>query len=177
MSGYFYSGPRDCHSSVEAIANEVAEKAKQMRTVFPDLKVGDIEPVGLTEPAGWANSVIEWTQAYKAAVGEPFVRALRQAMARTMAGAVSQIEGAAACRRDPRRRDPRRVRCRQDRRGMDTARAGPVHQRLLKGEGRVREAQEAMIANPAPRHLYYWAAFVHIGDWTPLAAKGLAQPE
>jgi hypothetical protein len=110
MSGNFYSGPQACHSSVEAIANEVAEKVKQMRTVFPDLKVGDIKPVGLTEPAGWANSVIEWTQAYKAAVGEPLVRALRQAMARTMAGAVSQIEDAAACGRDPRRRDLQRVR-------------------------------------------------------------------
>ena len=34
-----------------------------------------------------------------------------------------------------------------------------------------------MIANPATQHPYYWAAFVPIGDWTPLAAKGLAQPE
>jgi hypothetical protein len=56
MGGHFYSGPRACHSSVEMIATEVAEKVKQMRTVFPDLKVGDIEPVGVTEPAGWANS-------------------------------------------------------------------------------------------------------------------------
>jgi hypothetical protein len=71
MGGHFYSGPRACHSSVEAIAKEVAEKVKQMRTVFPDLKVGDVEPVGVTEPAGWVNSFIEWTQAYKVAVGEP----------------------------------------------------------------------------------------------------------
>ena len=54
------------------------------------------------------------------------------------------------------------------------------YQRLLKGEGRsaaLREAQKAMIANPATRHPYYWAAFVPLGNWTPLAAKGLAQPE
>jgi CHAT domain-containing protein/Tfp pilus assembly protein PilF len=54
------------------------------------------------------------------------------------------------------------------------------YQRLLKGEGRsaaLREAQQAMIANPATQHPYYWAAFVPIGNWTPLAAKGLAQPE
>jgi len=53
------------------------------------------------------------------------------------------------------------------------------YQRLLKGEGRsaaLREAQKAMIANPATQHPYYWAAFVPIGDWTPLAAKGSAQP-
>ena len=41
----------------------------------------------------------------------------------------------------------------------------------------LREAQKAMIANPATQHPYYWAAFVPIGDWTPRAAKGLAQPE
>jgi CHAT domain-containing protein len=54
------------------------------------------------------------------------------------------------------------------------------YKRLLKGEGRsaaLREAQEAMIANPATQHPYYWAAFVPIGSWTPLVTKGLAQPE
>ena len=54
------------------------------------------------------------------------------------------------------------------------------YQRLLKGEGRsaaLRDAQKAMIANPATQHPYYWAAFVPIGNWTPLGAKGLAQPE
>jgi CHAT domain-containing protein len=48
------------------------------------------------------------------------------------------------------------------------------YQRLLKGEGRsaaLREAQKAMIANPATKRPYYWAAFLPIGDWTPLAAK------
>jgi CHAT domain-containing protein len=54
------------------------------------------------------------------------------------------------------------------------------YKRLLKGEGRsaaLREAQQAMIANPATQHPYYWAAFVPIGDWAPLAAKDSAQPE
>jgi tetratricopeptide (TPR) repeat protein len=48
------------------------------------------------------------------------------------------------------------------------------YQRLLNGEGRsaaLREAQKAMIANPATQHPYYWAAFVPIGNWTPLAAN------
>ncbi|WP_354065817.1 MULTISPECIES: CHAT domain-containing protein [unclassified Bradyrhizobium] len=34
------------------------------------------------------------------------------------------------------------------------------------------EAQEAMIANPATRHPYYWAAFVFIGNGAPLAMNG-----
>jgi CHAT domain-containing protein len=52
------------------------------------------------------------------------------------------------------------------------------YQRLLNGDGRsaaLREAQRAMIANPATRHPYYWAAFVPIGNWTPLEAEGLAR--
>jgi CHAT domain-containing protein len=54
------------------------------------------------------------------------------------------------------------------------------YQRLLNGEGRaaaLRAAQRAMIANPATRHPHYWAAFVPIGNWTPLAKNGAAQPE
>jgi CHAT domain-containing protein len=45
------------------------------------------------------------------------------------------------------------------------------YRRLLKGEGRsgaLREAQAMMIAKPARQHPYYWAAFIAIGDWTPL---------
>jgi hypothetical protein len=71
MGGHFYSGRGACHSSTEAIAKEVAEKVRQMRTVFSDLQVGDVEPLGVTEPAGWVASLIEWTEAYKAAAGEP----------------------------------------------------------------------------------------------------------
>jgi CHAT domain-containing protein len=49
------------------------------------------------------------------------------------------------------------------------------YRRLLKGDGRskaLREAQEAMIANPATRHPYYWPAFVFIGNGAPLAMNG-----
>jgi CHAT domain-containing protein len=44
--------------------------------------------------------------------------------------------------------------------------------RLLKGEGRsaaLREAQRTMINSAERSHPYYWAAFVSIGRWTPLA--------
>jgi CHAT domain-containing protein len=45
------------------------------------------------------------------------------------------------------------------------------YQRLLKGEGRsaaLRSVQEAMLADPERQHPYYWAAFVPLGNWTPL---------
>ena len=46
------------------------------------------------------------------------------------------------------------------------------YQRLLKGEGRseaLRNAQLAMMQSKDRSHPYYWAAFVPIGDWRPLA--------
>jgi len=48
------------------------------------------------------------------------------------------------------------------------------YERLLRGEGRsaaLREVQKAMIANPVTQHPHYWAAFVPIGNWTPLIVK------
>jgi CHAT domain-containing protein len=46
------------------------------------------------------------------------------------------------------------------------------YQRLLKGEGRseaLRNAQRAMLATPDRSHPYYWAAFIPVGNWTPLS--------
>ncbi|MDF0673931.1 MAG: tetratricopeptide repeat protein [Nitrospira sp.] len=46
------------------------------------------------------------------------------------------------------------------------------YQRLLKGEGRseaLRNAQLTMMKSKDRSHPYYWAAFVPIGNWTPLA--------
>lgn len=56
------------------------------------------------------------------------------------------------------------------------------YQRLLKGEGRsaaLRSAQLAVMADPARRHPFYWAAFIPIGDWKPLspaAAHAASKP-
>ncbi len=48
------------------------------------------------------------------------------------------------------------------------------YQGLLKGEGRsaaLRAAQLRMMTSRRHAHPYYWAAFVPIGHWTPLAQK------
>jgi CHAT domain-containing protein len=45
------------------------------------------------------------------------------------------------------------------------------YQGLVRGEGRsaaLRRAQLQMLASPALSHLYYWASFTAIGNWTPL---------
>ncbi len=48
------------------------------------------------------------------------------------------------------------------------------YQRLLKGEGSsagLRSVREAMPGDPARQHRCYWAAFVPLGNWTPLPAR------
>ena len=48
------------------------------------------------------------------------------------------------------------------------------YKRLLKGEGRsaaLRDAQRTMIGSQEHSHPYFWAAFVPIGNWAPLATE------
>jgi hypothetical protein len=66
---HLYDGPNACHWPVEKIAEAVAAFVREMRTLFPELIVGDIEPTPVpVSAAGLAG----WLDAYEAAAGEPF---------------------------------------------------------------------------------------------------------
>ena len=48
------------------------------------------------------------------------------------------------------------------------------YQRLLKGEGRgaaLRQVQLALLKNPQRKHPFYWASFIHSGEWANLDGK------
>ena len=48
------------------------------------------------------------------------------------------------------------------------------YQKLVAGQGRgeaLRQTQLEMLQNEKYQHPYYWAAFVHSGDWTPMKSK------
>jgi hypothetical protein len=68
--GHEYDGPHACKDSIESLAKQVAEKIAQAKSVFPDVQVGDIEPIG-NPRSGWLQDIAEWTQAYQAATGAP----------------------------------------------------------------------------------------------------------
>jgi hypothetical protein len=57
--GHEYAGPHACQDSIPSLAKQVAEKVAQARSVFPDVQVGDIEPVGNPRP-GWMRDIAEW---------------------------------------------------------------------------------------------------------------------
>ena len=68
--GHEYNGPNACRDSIESLAQQVAEKVAQAKDVFPDVQVGDIEPIGNPRP-GWIEDIAAWTKAYQAATGTP----------------------------------------------------------------------------------------------------------
>jgi hypothetical protein len=65
-----YSGPNGCQWTPQQIAANALESVAQVRTVFPNVIVGDIEPV----PAGedWLSQYTEGVDAWRAAAGIPF---------------------------------------------------------------------------------------------------------
>jgi hypothetical protein len=66
-------GSTPCHSTIPEIAQQTAVKMRSLRTIFPDAKIGDIEPMGI--PAefaeAWKNDLKEWMDAYRQEMGEP----------------------------------------------------------------------------------------------------------
>jgi hypothetical protein len=65
-----YSGPNACQWTPQQIAANALQSVVQVRTVFPNVIVGDIEPV----PAGgdWLNQYTAGIDAWRAAAGIPF---------------------------------------------------------------------------------------------------------
>jgi hypothetical protein len=71
LYGHYYSGPNACHDSIADVAKQVAEKVAQAKSVFPQIKVGDIETLGAGAQTHWMEQMQQWPAAYQAAVGEP----------------------------------------------------------------------------------------------------------
>ncbi len=67
--GHVYDGPQACHLDVGDIAAQVDDFVTAMRSYFPEMLVGDIEP----DPAPvTAADLGDWLAAYQQAAGEPF---------------------------------------------------------------------------------------------------------
>lgn len=64
-----YDGIQACHWPVEQVAEAVADFTAAMREEWPDLVVGDTEPMPLPVTVG---ALAAWLDAYATAAGEPF---------------------------------------------------------------------------------------------------------
>jgi hypothetical protein len=65
------SGKNACGWSMEDVARDIAPRVAALREKFPAVQIGDIEPVGTTEPPDWVDEITQWTQVYRKVVGEP----------------------------------------------------------------------------------------------------------
>jgi hypothetical protein len=58
-----------CHLSIEEVAKQVAGTLKLVRTVFPSVQFGDVEPLMGFNKETWLNDLATWFDAYEAATG------------------------------------------------------------------------------------------------------------
>lgn len=59
---------RACQSSIPDIAKEVAVRISQVRTVYPNVPIGDVEPFPVSKD--WNGKLEQWFDAFQAAIGE-----------------------------------------------------------------------------------------------------------
>ncbi len=68
--GHFYDQKNACHSSIEDIAADAAEKIKQVRSIFPSIEVGESEPI-LDVTRNGVGDLKSWLDAFQMATGRP----------------------------------------------------------------------------------------------------------
>lgn len=68
--GHAYEGRNACRYSIVQVASKVAGNVEALKRVFPDVMVGDIEPLAAVEgPSDWPSAVSEFASAYQRATG------------------------------------------------------------------------------------------------------------
>lgn len=70
--GHHFHGANSCQWAPEYIARQILGELKEVREIFPDVKVGDVEPIGSPQPPDWIDQIIAWTRTWRQITGEPF---------------------------------------------------------------------------------------------------------
>ena len=58
-------------ASITVLAKNVAKQVATAHQYFPDVQVGDIEPVSAHTPSDYVDQIMNWTSAYDTATGSP----------------------------------------------------------------------------------------------------------
>ncbi len=69
--GHHYKGANACRSSLRDLARDVAAQVATIRRIFPEVKIGEDEPIGVNDPTDWMDEITGWHRAYQNVVGEP----------------------------------------------------------------------------------------------------------
>ena len=70
--GHHVRGQNACQASPEALAQEIAARVQIVRKIFPNVKIGDIEPLAPLQTPDWTDEVTQWEKVYRRVAGEPF---------------------------------------------------------------------------------------------------------
>ena len=72
--GHHVTSANACQWSPEYLARQIAGELKGVREIFPNVKVGDVEPIAAPppQPADWTDQVIAWSWTWRQVTGEPF---------------------------------------------------------------------------------------------------------
>jgi hypothetical protein len=69
--GHYFDGKNACHSSIDNVADRVAKNMKEYLKVFPNVIIGDGEPVpSITDVPHWKEEYKQWMEAFHAKVGK-----------------------------------------------------------------------------------------------------------
>lgn len=72
--GRHFRGTGACQWSPEYLARQILGELKAVREIFPDVKVGDVEPIAAPppQPADWTDQILGWTRTWRQVTGESF---------------------------------------------------------------------------------------------------------
>lgn len=70
LYGAFYNGKRACHADIASIAKDAGRNIGLIKAVFPNIQIGDIEPVPQPQIADWNNKISTWVGAFERENGQ-----------------------------------------------------------------------------------------------------------
>lgn len=69
--GHYYNEKNACHSSIDEVAERVAANVREYEKVFPDVVIGDGEPLPvITSQPNWQSDYRRWLTAFQAKTGK-----------------------------------------------------------------------------------------------------------
>ena len=67
---HHFMGKNACQWSMEDVARDIAPRVADLREKFAGVQIGDIEPIGTSQPPDWLQEIAQWTQVYQKLVGQ-----------------------------------------------------------------------------------------------------------
>lgn len=69
--GHHHDGPQACKTPIKQLAQAISADVAVLRNAFPEIQIGDIEPLTPTAGPSWIDEIMAWTTEYQSATGIP----------------------------------------------------------------------------------------------------------